>query len=223
MDLKSSIAIWSRLLRGPYETVFAEELQKPYARLATAVIWLVAAGLVAVLVWILVFMLLDPMGQSMEMMPDLLAQMGFSAAESAELVTQMESTAQASMFLMLCGLLVGIPGLALAWSGLLWLAARLLGGSGSYEKQTFLLASFITPLVIVSVLLYLFPLLGPLLVFGLGVFILYLTFVALKVVHGLPAERAFTAVAAPVIGFLIAACCVGTLWLGMLGAALGAA
>ncbi len=223
MDLKASIAVWLRMLGGSHEEIFAEELQKPYARLATAVIWLVAAGLVAVLVWILVFMLLDPMAQYMEMMPQFLEQMGFSAAESAELVTQMENTAQVSMFLMLCGLLVGIPGLALAWSGALWLVAKLLGGSGNYGKQTFLLASFITPLVMVSVLLYLFPLLGPLLVMGLLVYGLYLTYFAVKVVHGLPAQKAFTAVAAPVIGFMIITCCVGTLWLAMLGAALGAA
>lgn len=223
MDLKSSMNVWLRVLRGPYETVFAEELQKPYARLATAVIWLVAAGLVAVLVWILIFMLLDPMGQSLAMMPEMLVQMGFSAAQSTELITQMEATTQASMFLMLCGLLVGIPGLALAWSGMLWLAARLLGGQGSYDKQTFLFAAFTTPLLMVSVFLYLFPLLGPLLVMGLMVYILYLSFWALRVVHGLAAERAATAVLAPTLGFLVAGCCVVTLWLSMLAAALGAA
>lgn len=223
MDLRASMAVWLRVLRGPHETVFAEELQQPYARLATAVIWLVAAGLVAVLIWILVFMLLDPMGQSMTMMPDLLAQMGFSAAESAELVSQMEDTAQVSMFLILCSLLIGIPGFTLVWSGALWLVAKLLGGVGNYEKQTFLLASFTTPLVMISVVVYLFPLLGPLLVAGLSVYNVYLTFFALKVVHGLPSEKAFTAVAAPIVGLLVVGCCAFTLWLSILATALGAA
>jgi hypothetical protein len=223
MDLRASIQVWLQVLRTPGEAVMTAEMQKPYARLGTAVVWLVASGLVTVLIWILVFMLLDPMGQSMAMMPDFLAEMGFSEAESEEMVTQMEATAQMSMFLMLCGMLVGIPTFALAWSGLLWLMARLVGGVGNYEKQTFLLASFTAPLVVLSTLAYLFPLLGLAIVMGLAVYNLYLTFLALKVVHELPKEKAVTAVLAPTLVVFAAGCCALTLWLALLGAALNAA
>ncbi len=223
MDLRASIEVWLRVLTGPREIVFAEELQKPYARLGTAVIWLVAAGLIGVLVWILIFMFLDPMGQSMSMMPDFLAGMGFSTAESEEMMSQMQDTAQTSMVLILCALLVGIPASALIWSGMVWLAARMIGGEGSFEKQTFLLASFMAPLIMISVLLYLFPLLGPLLVMGVMIYNLYLSYYAVKTVHQLPGEKSFTAVAAPVIGLSVVGCCLLTLWLAMLGAALGAA
>lgn len=224
MDLRASIEVWLHVLSlsNPKEPVFAAEIQKPYARLATAVIWLVSAGLVTVLVWLLVFTLLDPMGQSLTMMPELLAQMGISAEESADLISQMEDTAQISMLMMLCGMLFGIPLLGLGWSGVLWLAAKMMGGAGSYEKQTFLFSSFATPLVMLSAIIYLFPLLGPLVVVALVLYNLYLTFLALKVVHQLPTEKAATAVAAPVVFLLVFACCAATLWLSMLGAAMGA-
>lgn len=224
MNLRESIEVWLRVLRlsSPKETVFGEEMQKPYARLGTAVIWLIAAGLVAVLVWILVFMLIDPMAQSLSMMPEFLAQMGLSASESADLIAQMEDTAQISMLMMLCGLLIGIPLFGLGWSGVLWLGARMMGGEGSYEQQTFLFSSYAAPLVMVSAVIYLFPLLGPIIVIGLGLYNLYLTFQMLKVVHHLPTEKAATAVAAPVVFLLVFGCCAATLWLSIVGAALSA-
>jgi hypothetical protein len=221
MDLSGSVQVWQRVLAKPGEAVFAAEMEKPYARWGTAVIWLFAAGLVAVLVWLLIFLLLDPMEQSQPLMRDFLQQSGMSEAAVEETLAQMEGTAETSMFLMLCTMLIGIPGLALAWSGALWLMAKLLGGNGSLEKQTFLLASFIVPLVMVSVLLYLLPLLGFFLIIALGFYNLYLTFFAVKVAHGLTAGQTAGVVAVPLAAVLTITCCGLTLWLSLAMTALG--
>ncbi len=222
MDLNASMAVWQRVLRNPGEAVFVAEMEQPYARWATAVIWLFGAGLVTVLVWLLVFLVLNPMEQSVPMMRDFLQQLGASETAVAETITQMQQTAQASTFLMLCGMLVGIPMLTLAWSGMLWLTAKLLGGRGSLEKQTFLLSTFIAPLTMVGVLLYLFPFLGPLLVMGLGFYNLYLTYFALRAAHSLTPAQAASAVAVPLVGIMVLTCCAATLWASLVITALGA-
>jgi hypothetical protein len=131
MDFRASWQVWRRVLMQPGEAVFGEELAKPYARWGTAVIWLFGAGLVAVLVWLLIFLLLDPIGQSLTLMPEFLGQMGATEAATEEMMAQMEQTAEATMFMILCALLMGVPGISLLWSGLLWLIAKMLGGTGS--------------------------------------------------------------------------------------------
>lgn len=221
MDFRASLQVWRRVLMQPGEAVFAEELAKPYARWGTAVIWLFGAGLVAVLVWLLIFLLLDPIGQSLTLMPEFLAQMGATEAAAAEMMAQMEQTAEATMFMILCALLIGVPGVSLLWSGLLWLIAKLLGGTGSFEKQSFLLASFIAPLVMVGVLVYILPLLGPIMMMFLAGYTLYLTYFALKVVHGLPSGKAATAVLTPAVALFAVGCCAVTLWFSLVAAMLG--
>jgi hypothetical protein len=221
MDLRASIQVWRQVLAKPGEAVFAAEMEKPYARWGTAVIWLFAAGLVAVLVWLLIFLLLDPMAQSTPIMRDFLQQSGMAEAAVEEMLAQMEDTAEASMFLMLCSMLIGIPLLGLAWSGTLWLMAKLVGGNGSFEKQTFLLSSFIAPLVMVSMLLYLLPILGFFLIIALGFYNLYLTFFALKVAHGLTASQTAGVVAVPLTAVLVVTCCGLTLWISLAMTALG--
>lgn len=221
MDLRASIQVWQRVLMKPGEAVFREEVEKPYARWGTAVIWLFGAALVAVLVWLLIFLLFDPITQSMPIMREMFAQTGASPTAVDEMMSQMTQTANMTMFLMLCMMLLGIPGLTLAWSGALWLTARLFGGAGSFEKQTFLLSTFTAPLVMIGVLLYPLPLLGPLLLLFFAFYSLYLTYFALKAAHGLAPGQTAGTLALPLAGMVAFACCLATLWVSMIIAALG--
>ncbi|MCP4363000.1 MAG: YIP1 family protein [Chloroflexi bacterium] len=219
MDLRSSLQVWRRMISRPSEEVFADELTRSYARLSTAVIWLTAAGLVTVLVWMLIFLLLNPVEQSMDLTVEFLAQSSIPQDVIDETVEQMEQTAEASMFLLLCFFLIGIPLGTMLWSGLLWLIARAMGGSGSFEQQTYLIAAFTAPLVMLNAVLYLFPLLGPLLVLGMTLYMFYLTYFALKVVHQLSSGKTATLIITPVVALLVLGCCMSTLWLALLGTA----
>jgi len=222
MDLRSSIDVWRRVIMTPSEEGYAGELEQPYANMTTAVIWLFAAGLIAVLVWILIFLLLDPFSQSLEIATEFWTEVGLSEAEVAEMVTQMEEATSITMVFMLCSFLLGIPLLTICWSGLLWVMAKLFDGTGSYEKQTFLISAIVTPLIILGAIFYIIPLLNFVLIIAFGIYIVYLTLFVMRVVHGLSRGKAMTAVLTPLIALGIIACCGLAGWLMLVSVALGA-
>ena len=221
MDLRSSIAVWQRVLMSPGEETYREELEQPYASMSTAVIWLFAAGLIAVLVWILIFLIFDPFSQSLDFAADFWRQLGLSEAEVTEMIAQMEDTTSMTMVLMLCFFLFGIPLVTILWSGLLWIMAKVLDGSGTFEKQTFLISAIVTPLTILGMIFYIIPFIGFVLIIAFSLYVIYLTFMAMRTVHGLSGGRATTAVLTPMAGFFLFLCCGITVWLMLVSAALG--
>ncbi len=223
MDLRSSIEIWKRVLLSPGEETYREELRQPYANMSTAIIWLFAAGLIAVLVWILIFLILDPFSQSLDFAAEFWPQLGLSEAETAELVAQMEETTSITMIFMLCSFLFGIPLVTFLWSGLLWAMAKMMDGTGSFEKQTFLISAIVTPLTILGMIFYIIPLVGFVLIIVFNVYIIYLTFFAMRAVHGLSGGKATTAVLTPLAGLFLILCCGASLWLMLVSIALGSA
>lgn len=223
MDLRSSIEVWQRVLLSPNEETYREELDRPYANMSTAVIWLFAAGLISVLVWILIFLILDPFSQSLDFAAEIWTQLGLSEAETAEMVAQMEETTPVTMLFMLCSFLFGIPLITIIWSGLLWVMAKILDGSGSFEKQTFLISAIVTPLIILGMIFYIIPFIGFVLIIAFNLYIIYLTFFAMRAVHGLSGGRVTTAVLTPLAGLFLFLCCGAVLWLMLVSIALGSA
>jgi hypothetical protein len=92
--------------------------------------------------------------------------------------------------------------------------AKLFGGTGEFEEQSYLLATFSAPLTIVSSVLGVIPLAGPCLSFFLGIYQLVLTYFAMKVSHNMTSGRALGVVLTVIILLL---CLVCTVMLGVLG------
>jgi len=96
------------------------------------------------------------------------------------------------------GFLIGV--------GILWLVARLLGGSGEYSRYAYLNATYTAPLTILSALLGVVPILGCISIV-LYIYQLVLTYYVTKVEHQLSSGRALIVVLTPVIFVLLLVAC----------------
>ena len=93
-------------------------------------------------------------------------------------------------------------------SGIYFLIAKLFGGTGSFEEQTYLLATFQAPIGIVSSVISIIPILGGCVSFLLFIYQLVLTYFAIRVVHRLGGGQAAVVAVAPVLIVLLCVICV---------------
>lgn len=120
------------------------------------------------------------------------------------------------------GLIVG----AIVWvigyyigTAILWVVAKVLGGKGDLMLQANLLATFVVPLIVVNAILGLIPVVGALLVLLVNLYMLYLTTLALQVVHGYTTLNAVLTWLIPgAIVFVIAFFIAGAAFVALLGA-----
>lgn len=119
--------------------------------------------------------------------------------------------------LLTCSLCIGLLGTVIGFylgNGLIYLGARVLGGTGSFGPQTYLQSLFSVPLgaaMSVVSLVYAIPVAGPCIggiaLLALGIYSLVLNVRAVKVVHNLTGGRAFVAIILwPIVLFLVIAC-----------------
>jgi hypothetical protein len=99
---------------------------------------------------------------------------------------------------------------------LVYAAARLLGGRGDFTTQAYLQSLYAVPFALVSGLLTLLPLIGPLAVLAAAALMLVYGVRAVKAAHDLTTGKAVVAVFAPVVLALLFAC----LGLALVGASL---
>ncbi len=77
--------------------------------------------------------------------------------------------------------------------GIIWIVAKLLGGTGSYDQQYYLTSLFTAPLLVLLVLMVI-PLIGWLVMFVVSIYSLYLLYLVIKQVHGLSTGRAILSI-----------------------------
>jgi hypothetical protein len=102
----------------------------------------------------------------------------------------------------LCALCGGIFGTFVGFylaSGLVYLGARVFGGTGDFGTQTYLQSLLAVPTGIVSGVLSVIPCVGPLLALAVAVFAIILNVRAVKVTHNLTTGKAVAAVLVPAI------------------------
>jgi hypothetical protein len=99
--------------------------------------------------------------------------------------------------------------------GLQYLAARILGGPGSFGPQAYLTSLFIVPLGTLMNLVQFIPYAGPILLLVVGIYSFVLNGRVLMVVHRFTSSRAVAAMLLPVLAVGLV-CCVGLLMLGPL-------
>ena len=97
--------------------------------------------------------------------------------------------------------------------------AKLFGGQGQFEEQTYLLSTFAAPLMVVTGALSIFPILGPCVAFFVWIYQIVLTYFSLKVAHDLTPGRAIGVLLAPIVIMFFCFCCFGISMAGIIAAA----
>jgi len=75
-------------------------------------------------------------------------------------------------------------------SGILYLFAVVLGGKGTFTKQSYLMALYQSPLIVIQTILLSIPIIGPIISLLVGIYGLYLLTLALKQVHKVSTGKA---------------------------------
>ena len=78
----------------------------------------------------------------------------------------------------------------LIWSGIIYIFAMIFGGKGSYATQSYLIALYTAPLMIIYSFLAFIPVIGQIIIFLVGLYSLYLLTMALKQSHKLSTGKA---------------------------------
>ncbi len=209
MDFAAMFESWMNVLFHPGEAAFEEELGKPQAKLSTAIIWVVIAGVIAAvfsMIRMAVQMLVMGGGGSMwepllsEMPPEVQREFGQYMMGGAGLgVAAFGSAFCMSLIMIPIGFLIG----ALIW----FVLAKIFGGDGDFEGQAYLMATYTAPLMIVNSVISIIPFLGACVAFFLALYQIALTYFMLKVSHNLSSGKALTIVLLPVILSLLCVVC----------------
>lgn len=101
--------------------------------------------------------------------------------------------------------IISVPIGFLIGAGILWLIAKLFGGTGQYLTYAFLLSLFYVPLTAASDVLGLIPFLGGLISLVIGIFSIYLAILATASAHRLNLGRATWVVLIPVLAAIVLA------------------
>jgi len=121
----------------------------------------------------------------------------------------------------LCGGIIGaLVGFYLG-NGLVYLGARVLGGTGGYGTQTYLVSLFAVPLGIVSGLAGLVPCVGLIVALAVSVYGIVLNVRAVKVTHDLTTGKAVAAILVPAILVGVVVACLVIVLLALLGPTIG--
>ncbi len=107
---------------------------------------------------------------------------------------------------MVTGMIGGVIGAVIGFylfNLLVWVIAKILGGSGGFMDQANLLGTFFIPLLVVNAILGLIPVVGAILTLVVGIYELFLTGLALQSCHGLTPGKAWLVVAILVVLYII--------------------
>lgn len=204
MNLSETWQTWLRVVTSPGEPTFEAERQKPQATLTTALIWMVIAGAVAAVLGLIQTTI--SAGAMQSSVAQLLAQADLPPEARAQLEQVFNSgvlgglggASVASIVMVPIGFLVG--------TAILFLIAKVLGGTGDFGRYAYLNASFTAPLTILSSLLSVIPVLGCISIF-VSIYQLVLTYYSTKVEHNLTSGKALLVVLLPVILVLLLIFC----------------
>jgi hypothetical protein len=113
--------------------------------------------------------------------------------------------------MVLCYACVGLIVVPLSFyinNGLNYLGARVLGGTGSFGAQAYLMSLYVVPLGVASGLLGLVPLVGACVALLVGLYVIFLNVRLNKAVHRLTTGRAIVAALWPLVLIPLVACAV---------------
>jgi hypothetical protein len=204
MNLSETWQTWLRVTTSPGEPTFEVERQKPQATLATALIWMLIAGAVAAVLGLIQTTIAA--GAVQNSISQGLAMADLPPETRTQLEQILNSGILGSLGGVSLGSLITVPLGFLIGTGILYLIAKLLGGTGEFGRYAYLNAAFTAPLTILSSLISIIPVLGCVSIF-IGIYQLVLTYYSTKVEHNLSSGRALIVVLLPVILVLLLIFC----------------
>lgn len=211
MDFSGMLQTWINVLTKPGEAVFEEERQSPNATLSTAIIWIIISAFVSA-IFAVVSMAISfafNVGFNSGDLEALFAEIDPAlASELGGMIGAGAGLGIGAIMFIFCTSLILTPLFFLIGSAIYFGIAKLLGGTGEFEEQTYLLSTIAAPLGIVSSLVNIVPLLGPCVALLLWIYQIVLNYYAFKVTHQLTSGRALMVALAPIVLALLLVCCV---------------
>jgi hypothetical protein len=217
---------WLNVLTHPGEPVFEAERQRPEATLSTALIWMAIAAVINGIVALISAYIFRNTIRAAGGWQGMLGQLGLPdeimsqidpSVVNAVVQTQTTGTILSAAFWSvlwtLGGFLIGV--------GILYLIARVLGGTGAYGRYAYLIASFGAPLSIVSSIIGFVPVVGGCIGLLLSIYGMVLTYFATKVEHGLTQGKAIATVLIPLAFLILIFICATTVLVGAIAAIMG--
>jgi len=207
MNIAGLFQTWLKVLTRPGEEVFAEERQQENATFVTAFVGIGIAALISAIfkglaLWLSLFVFQPSAAEVTAGFPPEMAEIYI------QLMAQLTDAAPAITGLVFCGTLILTP-IGFFIGSLIWFGlAKLFGGSSDFEEQTYLLATFTAPIIIVSSIVGIVPYLSLCITFLLFIYRLVLTYFALKVAHNLTSGRASGVIASWLALLFFLACCI---------------
>ncbi|RME44184.1 MAG: YIP1 family protein [Caldilineae bacterium] len=224
MDFGAMFQTWINVLTRPNEETFQEERQKSHATLTTALIWIAVAAFIAAIFSIIGSLVGAALGGGASLIQGFLNQADVPPEVRQQLLPLLgggAAVAGGGLFAAFCTALILAPIGFLIGSAIYWVVAKLFGGEGSFEEQTYLLATFSAPLMVVNGVVSVVPYLGGCVSFLISLYQLVLSYFAIKVSHDLTPGKAIAVIILPVAVVFICVICLAVVMLLVLGPALG--
>ncbi len=223
MDFGAMIQTWMNVLTHPGESAFQEERAKPQATLANAIIWIIVAGIFAAIFAAIGSAINGALGTGAGFMQTMLNQMDLPPDTRQQMLTALAARsagAGAGVFGALCTTLFIVPIAFLLGSGIYFVIAKIFGGTGDFSEQTYLLATFSAPIIMVNAVIGVVPYLGGCITFFISIYQLVLTYFAIKVSHNLSSGKAIMTILIPIlVVFACVICGFAVMFATILGAA----
>lgn len=213
MDFNALLQSWRGALTNPNEAYYQEQLKA--VNLTQGSLGIVIAAIVAAILGGIGTMF--GAGASTAALMPFLQESGLSPAEIDMLLSASQPSFIGTLFSTLIGAILGF----FIGAGIYWIIAKLFGGEGSYEDQTYLMSTYTAPLLIINGVLGLIPLVGPLIALFVSLYQIVLTYFAIKVSHNMTSGRAVMVILTPILLGFLCACCVGFFFAGTFAALLG--
>jgi len=211
------LPVWTKAVTQPNEQTFIEISEHPDAKSRTAFLWIFIAGTVAALIAGLIQALLVATG---------LGAQPVSGVEGLP-TDFMPALVGGSLVATICGAPVygvfSVIGFAIGASIIQWVA-KLFGGAGTFDKMAYAIAAISVPVTLISMLLSPFnavPYLNictGLLLFGLGIYAIFLQVTAVKAVNRFGWGAALGSVFLPGIVVVVVCGCLFAVLFAVLGA-----
>ena len=184
--------IWIRAITRPMLATYQELLEEePSPPLTTPLLWMIASAVIAAVISGVVS-LITGLGEFFD-------------------ITSL-----------LCGIIVVPIGAVIGFligSGIYFVSAKIFGGEGTFDRQSYLLAAAYAPMAIISALLAVLPWIGAWLGIIASLYTVWLAILAMQAAHRFSTGRAVASVLAPLIIFVIPICVIAILLL--IGPAVG--
>jgi hypothetical protein len=205
MDFSRMFQTWLNVLTKPNEATFEAELHQPQVSLGTALIWIVIASVALAVFSTISAVIAGALGTGSSMTQMLLSQADLPPEVQAQFAAS-AAVGGGTILGTLCGTLILAPIGFLIGSAIYFGVAKIFGGVGTFEQNTYALATFVAPLMVVSGALGIIPFLGGCLSLVVSIYQIFLTYLAMKVTHRLSNGAALAVALTPVVIALICVC-----------------